>query len=94
LAEILVEERPRRVRLTGSLDASVAPQLEQTLSWSECCVVDCWGLTAVDTEVLRAFVVAHERVEERGSHLIFVGLGGSPLEQIHLRCLDEVLHLA
>ena len=53
-AEILVDEPPRRVRLTGSLDASVAQELEQTLSWSECCVVDCWALTAVDTKVLRA----------------------------------------
>src|SRR5687767_7192316 len=80
-SQISVEQRPRRIRLVGSLHASSASQLEDTLSRSACCVPDCWGVTAVDGEVLRAFVAAHERVEEQGSHLIFLGLQGAPLEQ-------------
>ena len=94
MAQISVDQRPRRVRLTGSLDASSAAELEEALSRSECCVVDCRGVTALDGDVLRAFVAAHEHVEARGSHLIFLGLHGSPLEQVRLRCLDEILHVA
>ena len=94
MAQISIDERPRRIRLTGSLDASWAAELEATLARSECSVVDCWGVTAIEGEVLRAFVAAHEQVEARGNHLIFLGLHGSPLEQVRLRCLDEVLHVA
>jgi anti-anti-sigma regulatory factor len=94
LTQISVDERPRRIRLIGPLHASSASQLEEALSQSRCSVIDCWGVTAIDGEVLRAFVAAHERAEERGAHLIFLGLQGALLDQIRLRCLDEVLHLA
>jgi anti-anti-sigma regulatory factor len=94
VTEISVDQHPRRVRLAGSLDASSAPQLADALSRSGCCVVDCWGVTAVDAEVLRVFVAAHEHVEEQGSHLIFLGLHGSPMDQVRLRCLDQILHVA
>jgi anti-anti-sigma regulatory factor len=94
LTQISVDQRPRRIPLTRSLDASSASELEATLARSECCVVACRDVTAVDADVLRAFVLAHERVEARGSHLIFLGLHGAPLEQVRLRCLDEILRVA
>ena len=82
------------MRILGSLDASDAAELEAALTRSGCCVVDCRGVTAIDAAVLRVLVAAHEVVEERGNHLIFLGLHGGPLDQVRLRCLDEILHLA
>jgi anti-sigma B factor antagonist len=84
------------VALSGELDISTAPQLEDDLRRVEaerpdCIVLDLRSLTFMDSTGLRLLIMADARAREEGRRLA-IGRGNEMIQRVlHLTRLDERL---
>jgi anti-sigma B factor antagonist len=86
------------VALSGELDISTAPQLEDDLrrveaERPECIVLDLRNLAFMDSTGLRLLIMADARAREEGRRLA-IGRGNEMIQRVlHLTRLDERLEI-
>jgi anti-sigma B factor antagonist len=86
------------ISLSGELDISTAPQLEDDLrrveaERPECIVLDLRDLSFMDSTGLRLLIMADARAREEGRRLA-IGRGNEMIQRVlHLTRLDERLEI-
>lgn len=83
--------------LSGRLDASTAPLLEERLNpllgesaFASRVVFECAGLTYVSSAGLRVFLLTQRRLSARGGAVAFAGLNNQVLELFGLAGLQSL----
>jgi anti-anti-sigma factor len=89
------EVQERRIFVRGDVDIATAPelgaQLDEAIAAHHDVVLDCCGLTFIDSSGVRTIVTAHRKLGELGGRLRIVNMDGIGRRVIDTLGLGDVL---
>jgi anti-sigma B factor antagonist len=86
-----------RIHAYGEIDTATAPQLREDLQLAirlhvSHVLVDCAGLTFIDSAGIAVLLEAHGTLEAQGRHLLVTNVGRAPMRAFEVLGLTDLLH--
>jgi anti-anti-sigma factor len=86
-----------RIHAYGEIDTATAPQLREDLQLAirlhfSHVLVDCAGLTFIDSAGIAVLLEAHRALEAQGRHMLVTNVGRTPERVFEVLGLTDLLH--